>query len=365
MAYAVIRNSDNYSVTVDIYNLQYPALRYDSFMLFLNSVQMGDVKNTSLDSYSVSFTFDISRAANGHAPVDGSYYVHIKAVFDGSAYEIGINGNNVISINRGGSGSQSNPITQIKILAIDSAEDGHARLLVKVNGYGDIYLISMTKAWNLFNGTMGDYSKQLDRRTISPNQLQGGYFEGYLDFYFDATDLSFFPSTPAGTCYLAAGYGYGGRHFREYDYLSKAFFCMSPYRNWSIYNGSYSTTLSTYNNAFVTNARELSSVYNDWIRLINMSFYLESTTYGTIKYTQYSSYIPQQGHIITAGMYNALLESVARCVERIGITANRLPTHVFSGEIISRNFIYDIGVVVDDCLQKQRDETNFYAIDRY
>lgn len=365
MAYAVINSANNDSVTITIYDLQYPAYRYDNFMWYLDSTRMGYDKRSDSSSNTISLTLDISKTYDGRTSMDGRYRLYLKTVFNGSEYDLSIKGDNTIVINRGGSEPQPNTMTWIKILEIQNAEDYYARLKIRTNGYGDLYFISITKAWDLYNGTMGDYSFRVHTRFISPQELNNGYFEGYVEFSFTETDLSYFPSVPVGTCYLASGRSLNGRYFREYDYLSRPFICMSQYNRWEIYRGTYSTTLSDYHNALVADVNSLGSVYKDWLRLINMSFYLESTTYGTIKYTQYSSYIPKQGDIITAGMYNALLNSVIQCLNQVGTSTSGLPNPVGSGDIISQYFIYDIGRVVDSCLQQQRDRTNFNAIDRY
>ena len=219
------------------------------------------------------------------------------------------------------------------------------------------------KCIHLKNGRKREEGFKVGRYYVPESSVRNGKFTGTVGFYPTPTDLSQFPSVPIGSCHLAHDRRYDG----SYAHYSKPFLCLSRYDNWKTYDGRYNTTMSIANNAYgnrviTANASELSSVYNDWIRLINMSFYLESTTYGTIAYTQYSHYIPQRGDIVTASMYNSLLEAVGRCASRVGIGYPRLPSDVSSGQIISRNFIHDIGMVIDACLQKQKEETNRLAI---
>ena len=361
MAYAKLIYNDNNTVTVGVYDLQYPIHRY-RFKLYLYQTQVDEEKHIIDYGYTGQITFDITRTTDGRFTSNGKYYLRLDAYFEGSGqtYEINFSPPNpTITINR----QTAKPMSHIWIRNISQAEEDAVVMDIETDGYGEIDLISVSKGWDLQTGRKREEGYVVRSYTIYESSLTNGKFQGRVEFYPTPTDLSQFPSVPIGSCHLAHDRRFDG----SYAHYSKPFLCLSRYDNWKTYNGMYSTTMSIANNAYgnrviTANARDLSSVYSDWIRLINMSFYLESTTYGTIAYTQYSNYIPRIGDIVTAQMYNSLLDAVTRCAGRIGVWQPSLPPKVSSGQIISRNFIHDIGMVIDACLQKQKDETNRLAI---
>ena len=213
----------------------------------------------------------------------------------------------------------------------------------------------MSKGWNLYNGQRSS-PEEIGRDYITQDNLDSdGHFYGTVSYRPQTTDLSYFPSIPIGTCFLASDRSITGAY---YNVNSREFLCLSQYGRWVSYEGTYQTTLQRYNSGFSANVLSLSSVKDDWNRLINMSFYLEATTYGTIEYAQYANYIPSRGDIITARMYNSLLDAVRRCGRRIGVPTSGLPSYVSSNQIISKYFIQEIGSFVDRCLITQRNNVN-------
>lgn len=348
-------------VAIEIRDLQYPASRYLRFTLYIDSVYCGT--DSSGNSYnSCDLSYDVSHIN------DGWYNFRIGATFvtgagtEGTSY---ISGSNQIHIDRGGgSGGDPTPniheLTYIKILRFLSVEDGSVKVEIETDGYGTVDLVSVTKGWNLTDGSRNQSYVYVASDYIEKYHLSNGKFQGTVSYTFDRTDLSSFPSVPVGTCHLAGGGG-----LNDYGTFSKAFICMSQYGNWTTYDGTYSTTLKYDNGKMYAGVDYLSTVRSDWIRLVNMSFYLDATAYGTIKYSQYSNYIPRYGDIITAWMYNALVDSVRDCCQHLNFNYYDMPTYVSSGDIIPRDFISKLGRVVDNALITQRMRTNDAVIRGY
>lgn len=357
MAYGMVAyNSNDRTVTVSYRDLGHSGSSYAQFSITIGGRTFYSRNYPSENPRNeANLIYNIESIPNGlydvelHAKTDKWYPIYDVRFADGG---------NQLRVYGGGSQPQVHPMTNIELLEIISAEEDLVKIKIRINGYGDLALLSVTKGWNLYDGSRGPYV-YINELNFEENEITDGTWEGNVTFYPDKTDLSYFPSVPIGTCYLASG---GGITHSSYNVFSKPFLCMSEYKNWSIYDGTYRTTLRKYNYGLSANVLSLSTVKDDWNRLVNMSFYLESTVYGTIKYTQYANYIPRSGDIITADMYNSLLDAVYRCCGQLNMPTDRLPGYVRSNEIISKYFIYKIGQVIDDCLFKQRQITNYAAI---
>lgn len=353
MSYAIIESYTDSTATVTIGGLEYPAEKYECFKLYLDGTHMGRNDPTSWSSTNEAHVqFDLTQTADGRTTASGSYSAKIYAVWKGSEYNVPISGSSWIKIeNGGGSGDdptpRNHPLTRVDILEFVMVEDDHIEIKVQTDGYGEVDLVSVTKAWNLYTGEKDSRYVYIDTCRIREDLLEDGEFYGRLLYYPKATDMSVFPNVPTGTCHLR----YNGNY-------SKAFICMSQYNNWSVYDGTYSTTLKYDSGKMYAGVDYLSTVKSDWTRLVNMAFYLEATAYGTIKYAQYSDYIPRYGDVITAGMYNSLIESVDRCCRYLDFRYYDMPSYVSSGQIIPKNFIYKLGQAIDACLLHQRTRVN-------
>lgn len=366
MSYAIIESYNNSTATVRIGGLEHPARNYDCFRLYLDGTKMGWRDPTSSSSSGEAYIeFDLTQTADGRTTADGSYSAKVYAVWNGREYNVPISNSSWIKIDKGG-GSSPDPtpseheLTYIKILRFLSVEDGYVKVEIETDGYGTVDLVSVTKGWNLTNGGRDSSYVYVAHDYIEKYHLTNGRFQGTVSYSFNETDLSYFPSVPVGTCHLAGGGG-----LNDYGTFSKAFICMSQYNNWTTYDGTYSTTLKYDNGKMYAGVDYLSTVRSDWMRLVNMSFYLDATAYGTIKYSQYSNYIPRYGDIITAWMYNALVDSVRDCCRHLGFNYYDMPAYVSSGDIIPSNFIKKLGLVVDNALITQRMRTNDAVIRGY
>lgn len=333
-------------LVVNMKGLSYEGERQMHFVLIWNDrdISFADSYNTSGDA---NVIFNISSVPSGNQ----SFTVKRIMEQTGNRFVVG-----TFSIDVGGGSQPSvHKLTYIKLIEFISVEDGYVKVKIQTDGYGDVDLVSVTKDWDLTGRYRNNKYVYIAHDYIEEEHITNGEFYGTVSYNFNATDLSYFPSVPAGTCHLASG---GGLYDNNYSIFSKEFLCMSKYNSWTVYRRTYATTLTRDNNGFNANVVNLDTVKQDWNRLVNMSFYLEATTYGDIKYSQYASYIPQSGDIITADMYNSLLSAVQRCCNRVGMSSSDLPSFVSANQIISKYFISDIGVVVDRCLMAQRNNVN-------
>ncbi len=351
MSYAILESYTNTTANVRIGGLEHPARLYDGFVIYLDVTRMGWRNPTSSsDTHEAYVQFDLSKTADGRTTANGVYHAHVYAIWKGVEYEVPFSSSSRIEIDKGGGyppTPRNHELTYVKIVDFTIMEDDHVEIKVRTDGYGTVDLVSVTKAWNLYTGDKDRGSVYIDSSTIEEDSLDDGEFYGWLRFRPNPTDMSVFPAVPIGTCHLR----YDGKY-------SSAFLCMSQYGKWVSYEGIYQTTLQQHHNGFSANVLSLSTVKDDWTRLVNMSFYLEATTWGDIKYAEYANYIPRSGDIITASMYNGLLDAVRRCCRRVGVSSGGLPNYVSENQIIRKDFIKEIGRVVDRCLVTQRHDVN-------
>lgn len=346
-------NKTQLAVSMD--GLSYHGERKMHFVLICNyrDVSFADSDNTSGEA---NVIFDVSSVP------DGNQYFMVKRIMEGTGNRFLVGD---FTKYVGGGGSIIEPddppsptyreMTYIKLKRFIYVEEDYVKVEIETNGYGDVYLVSVSKGWDLYSGQLGA-SQEIDSTYISKGSLDSqGYFYGTVSFSPRTTDMSYFPSIPIGTCYLASDRSITGAY---YGVHSTEFLCLSQYGKWTTYEGIYQTTLQQYNYGFSANVLSLSTVKDDWNRLVNMSFYLEATTWGDIKYAQYANYIPRSGDIITASMYNGLLDAVRRCGRRIGVPTGGLPSYVSENQIIPKDFIQEIGSFVDRCLVTQRTDVN-------
>ncbi len=243
----------------------------------------------------------------------------------------------------------------MKIRSIDIASSSESQIKIEANGYGTIVL-----------------------RSVTHDQVN--YGDGYLTtVYIDEddydlknygtctkrisvskyVDLSIPYSLPLGTIAVKCE---SNSYYKTYYYLSVGEYAFSNYK------GTYETTiLPNYGNSgligFNTAVTKISTVSQDWTTLINLFYYLHSTAYGKLKPELFSRYVPQNGDIITAAMYNELIDTATNCAHKLGIYGGE-PHHVNSGDIIPYNFISSLGVIANRCVRKQM-ELNKDVIDRW
>lgn len=325
-------------------------------------VSFTDSDNTSGEA---NVIFNISSVS------EGNQYFMVKRIMEGSGsrFTVGdftkyIGGGSIIVPDDPPNPppERNHEMSYIHINRFNEDEDGYLEVQVTTDGYGEVDLVSVTKAYDLYrsDGTKTDKHIKLASSRIYESELRNGMYEGTLIFRFEKTDLSYFPSVPAGTCHLASGAR--GWLQSSYDVYSKEFMCLSEYRRWQKYEGMYYAELTNATNGYNVSATRLSTVSEDWKRVVNMAFYLEATVHGNIKYSTYRAYIPSGGEILTANMYNSLIDAVRESCQRVGSSTYELPSYVSSGDIIPSHFLYVVGRTIDRGLIKQKNDANRRAI---
>lgn len=136
----------------------------------------------------------------------------------------------------------------------------------------------------------------------------------------------------------------------------KIYFYSMSKLDFKIYEGTFRTELSSSYNAtglygFNVAVTKLSTVYDDWMTLVNLFCYLRSAVKGRLDFSLFSSYIPKRDEVIQAWMYNALIDAASDCADEVGIYTSFRPK-VSTGDIIPKDFIYTLGEVANACIEK-------------
>ena len=301
---------------------------------------------------------------------EGSQYFEVKRIMSstGNRYLVGSGFTKYI-----GSGSIIDPddppqptahqMTQIKITNISYAETNAFRISWKCNGYGRVRFESATRAQD------GSYSL-LHEVYVGERDLDSSGWYYTSDTISTGgsvyrADLSVFGQLPLGSVQLIGEYNNNVGYTPE----SKPFLCINTY-NFTSYTGTYYATIQysplysggyNYQDPRIA-VTSFGSLTDEWTTLVNLFYYLEATTYGRLRYSTYSSYIPARGDIITASMYNALMDSAESCARQCGVWTS-FPAKVSSGQIIPNNFISRLGDIANACIEKQKNKSNSRAIE--
>ena len=374
MSYAIIESYNNSTATVRIGGLEHPARNYDCFRLYLDGTKMGWRDPTSSSSSGEAYIdFDLTQTYDGRATANGSYSAKVYAVWNGREYNVPISNSSWITIDKGG-GSIIDPdpdpptprahqMTQIKITDIDYASSNGFRISWKCNGYGNVTFKSATREQEGSRSILHEVyvsERDLDR--------SGWYYSTdtiYAGGSVYKADLTVFGHLPLGTVQLIGEWNSNVR----YTPSSRPFLCLSQY-SYTNYTGRYPATIAystKYGGGYDWNdprvaVASFGSLSDEWTTLVNVFYYLEATTGGSLRYGKYSDYIPARGDIITAWMYNSLMASAESCARSVGIWTS-FPSRVESGQIIPSNFISKLGDIANACLEKQKSESNRRAIE--
>lgn len=364
MATARFTNYADNRVAIDVSGLEYPARDYVRFRLYIDSVSCGT--DSSGNSYnSCGLSFNVSHIS------DGWYQFRLEADFYNSKGNLAtgyISGSNQIHIDRGGgSGGDPTPsthqMTQIKITDIDYASTNGFRISWKCNGYGSVRFQSNTRKQD----NSGYILHEVDV-TRSDLNSDGWYYSTdtiYTGGNVYEADLTIFGHLPLGTVQLIGEYNSNV----GYAPSSEPFLSVSQC-NYTNYTGRYSATVQyspLYGGGYDWSDPRVAvasfrSLKDEWTILVNMFYYLEATTYKRLQYGKYSNYIPSSGDIITAYMYNSLMESAESCANACGVYTS-FPSKVSKGQIIPSNFISRLGDIANACLEKQKSISNRNAIE--
>lgn len=197
-------------------------------------------------------------------------------------------------------------------------------------------------------GVLASYTIDKDDEELKRNGTATRVIHAYVEF--KKNELGSFP---LGTIELHAH----SDNCSKYVY----FYSMSGL-DFKIYNGTYRTELSPSYNAtglygFNVAVTKLSTVYDDWMTLVNLFCYLRSAVKGRLDFSLFSNYIPRRNEVIQSWMYNALIDAASDCADEVGIYTSFRPK-VSTGDIIPKDFIYTLGEVANACIRKKMYENN-------
>lgn len=373
MSYAIIESYTNTTATVRIKGLQYPARNYDGFKIYLDGTPMGRNNPVSYSSSDEAYVvFDLSQTSDGRTTANGVYNAHIYAIWNGVEYEVPISNSSRIEIDKGGGYNpkpQVNQMTSVKITGIEYANSDTCKFHWKCNGYGTLYFLSVTRKqqgepYIIESLTVNADDIESDGWCNFVSTLRTGRNDIYGRVIYES-DLTKFGNLPLGTIQVVGEYN----NYIGTKPASQPFLSINQY-SFTTYDGYYPATIQyqpkygggyNYNDprVAVANFRGLTE---EWTTLVNLFYYLEATTYGKLKYSTYSNYIPSSGHIITASMYNSLMKSAESCARQCGVWTS-FPPQVESGQIIPRDFISKLGSIANACIEKQKDMSNQRAIE--
>lgn len=330
-----------------MYDLQFNANEYQGFTVYID----GNFMETFLVYDSLRyFTKTISLA--NYTINEGLHTFQVKAMTRGGEYPIG--NDNGFKFYYDPS-SKVKPFSYISIDRFDVISNDHVEVTYTVNGYGTVELSSITRD-NVDRMKGRLYGRNvLNTHVIDKNDydLQTRGFTSYRLSAYINLDLTELGEFPLGTIWIRA--------FNENCDKSVEFYSMNEV-DFTIYDDKYPTKLIPSYNAtglygFNVAVVDLSTVYKDWMTLVNLICYVRSAVKGEIDLSYFSRYIPGRDEVIQAWMYNALLDSVAECASDVGVWTSVRP-HVSSGDVIPKDFIQTLGSIVNACISKKLDENN-------
>lgn len=240
---------------------------------------------------------------------------------------------------------RAKPMSGYVIDKIEIATDRSVTIRITVNGYGEVNIKSRTFEQEGYRYALDYIEIDSDdgyllangKRTFELSYRLNGWLE-------DRFAMSGDTGLPLGTIqinFIADG-------FRKEEYI----LCLNTYI-FSIYDryGGYPTSLESSPLGYSMVVTPIDTIYTEWKLLINIFYYLSSATEGALKMGRRADYIPQRGDVITADMYNGLLDIANSCwnglKNRYGWDAYNLdiviPNRVYSGQIIPKDFIRSLG----------------------
>lgn len=257
---------------------------------------------------------------------------------------------------------RAHPMTVCRIDKIEIATDTSVTVKVTVNGYGKVVMNSVTLKQAGFGSDLAEMiikENDYDLQTNGYKTFEMSYrLEGYYKDVFSMYGERGLPLGTVELLFTAPGF------WRSLLLLSIGQYF---YRT---YNGTYSTTIKPRTAGYSVAADSLavtplSSVKLDWQLLINVFYYLSSTTQGALKMGSRADYIPRSGDVLTADMYNGLIDIARSCLNQIkykyadGYWLNPdLPNKVYSGQIIPKDFISVLGNAANEMVGFVQKQTN-------
>lgn len=256
---------------------------------------------------------------------------------------------------------QTQPMTKCRIDSIEIATDTAVTVKVTVDGYGDVFMRSVTLDQVGFDRDLANvkiYENDYDLqekgyKTFEMSYRLEGYFRQVFSMYGER-------GLPLGTVEVR----FTDSRFEQ----SIPFLCVGEYF-YRLYNGTFETSIKPITAGYSVAVTSLSTVKDDWQLLINTFYYLSSTTEGALKMGSRADYIPRSGDVLTADMYNGLIDIASSCLDQIkykyaagGDLNPDLPNKVHSGQIIPKDFINVLGNAANKMVAFVKKESNSRVI---
>lgn len=358
MAYLNVgKIEDGWQLPVYMYDLSYQNEDHMTFRLYqddgLYNGNLISEANSWNTSGTASVKFNISSVSPGRVKFFVRRVVHPREV----EYPVG----DPFYVDIPYPKPPTQPMTAYIIDEIRPATDTSVTVTLRVNGYGSISMYSET--WK-----QDGFKEPLDKITIEENDydIQDGKMKTVeLSYRFNnygresKFDMYGERGLPLGTVELKFS-----QNPNRDDWIGNAdILCIGTYF-YQYYGGQYSATLSPITAGYSVPVATFVTVRRDWQLLINVFYYLSSTTVGALKFGSRADYIPRKDDLLTADMYNGLLDIANSCLAEIkykyGWSARNLnptiPDKVSRGDIISRYFIFHLGKAANqmgEFIQKQ------------
>ena len=230
-------------------------------------------------------------------------------------------------------------MSRIRVNVIN-AESDFFEIYIIANGYGTIEIRSVTR---------GEF---LGRIQITERDIDREYYYSYS--YPGRIDLREYDTLPLGTVALVGEYNSNAGGAPDTQFLSISRYNFYDYRD--RYYAQLESGMARDGMARVR-AAQIRNLTDDWNCLMNLFFYLEATGHGGFGYNSRSHFRPTSGLVITADMYNELIDMARSCANAVGVYTS-FPPYVRRGDIIPANFLSVLGDIANSCIAVQKSKSN-------
>lgn len=262
------------------------------------------------------------------------------------------------------------PMTEYTINSASFLTDRSVTIEFTVNGYGEVSMRSITWIQEGFKTLLDRIKIEYNDEDLTRDGRKTIEFSYRFNEYGEESkfDMRGERGLPLGTIELnfeSESYGY--KKQANVDFL-----CVGDYIYYT-YKDSYPVNLQPVSFGYKIAVASINPLREQWQLLINVFYYLSSTTIGRLKFGSRADYIPREGDLLTADMYNGLIDIANSCLAEIkykyGWSARNLnptiPEKVSKGDIILNDFIYSLGVAANQMSKFIQKETNEGLVGRW
>lgn len=265
---------------------------------------------------------------------------------------------------------QTQPMTEYFINSASFLTDRSVTIEFTVDGYGEVSMRSITWLQEGFETLLDRIKIDYDDDDLIKKGRKTIEFSYRFNDYGEESkfDMGGERGLPLGTIELnfeSESYGYK-------KYANVNFLCVGDYI-YHTYKDSYPVNLQPVSFGYKIAVASIKPLRAQWQLLINVFYYLSSTTIGRLKFGSRADYIPREGDVLTADMYNGLIDIAKECLMAIkvkyGDSASYLnpyiPNKVSKGDIIPKDFIYLLGQAANQMSKFIQKETNEGLVGRW